>query len=243
MPIARSLMARNTAPRLVDPYVATFTTENPLSDGGKYVMGGTDGGVWQNVQSITTGTARAHGVADSAGYDDCITHVKSSLGINSAAHYALATCYLAGGYTPPSSHEVELLVGWLISNGVARGYEVTWGFGATPAIVRWNGAIGNFTVNGSANDNLATGKGWTDTPTGTGGAALVDGDTAKVEFSIVGGSPLIIIKRNGSEVLRVADTSAFKFATGQPGMGFFARAGTGLNMASYCWKTFQAGSL
>ncbi len=218
-------------------YTTAFPlTENPISDGGKWINGQTTGVNWQNIR--TNGTSE-FGVAVSAGYDDCIAVLNSSVGISSTNHYAQATCKLVGGYNPGTSHECELLTGFTISANVARGYEVTWGFGLTPQVVRWNGAISDFTVQGSSNDNVGGGKGWTNTPTGSGGSALVQGDVVKVTYAVVGGNVVLTIFKNGVQVYTVQDTSANKIVSGQPGMGNFARSGA--TMSSYCWSNYSAG--
>jgi hypothetical protein len=212
-------------------YTPGFTTsfpltENPVSE-GRWINGGTTGLDWQNTR---TTPGLAFGVGVSAGYDDCIACV-SGVGVNTTSHFAQGTCHRVGGYVPPDSHESELLVGWSISAHVAKGYEISWGIGLLPQPVRWNGAYGDFTVLGAA--------GWTDTPSGSYGSALVDGDVVKVAYAVIGGNVTLTLYRNGAQILTVQDTSAGKILSGQPGLGSFARAGA--TMSSYCWSSFTAG--
>lgn len=207
-----------------DPYSSGFDlTENPISEGGVWTNGGATGGSWQNVQ---TGSSHAYGVAVSAGYDDCLATLQGHF--DSQTHFSEATCYKLGGYSPSgaASHESEILLGFTITSGVAAGYEITHGFGTDPQFVRWNGALGDFTVL---------------SPTGTGvSGGIVDGDVMKATYSISGGNPVITLYRNGSQVYTYTDSAAGKIVSGSPGIGFFGRSGA--TMSSYCWASVRLGS-
>ncbi len=225
-------------------YSTTFPlTENPINESGVWINGGptASGGVGGNWQNARTNGTSAFGVAVSAGYDDCIAVLNSGVGISSTSHYAQGTVKKVAGYSPGTSHEIEILTGFTITSGVARGYEVTWDVSSSsPQIVRWNGAISDFTVNGSSNDNVGGGKGWTNATSGPGGGgALTTGDVVKVTYAVSGGNVTLTIFKNGVMAFTVQDTSAFKITSGQPGMGFFGRAGA--TMSSYCWSSFSAG--
>jgi len=206
-------------------YSTTFNlTENPISESGSWINGGSVGLSWQNVR---TSGGVACGVGPSAGYDDCIACLRSTAGINSVAHSAQGTIYKAAGYAAPSSHEVGLYVGRNISAGVATGYEVNFQFGTSVQFVRWNGALGDFDVL---------------SPTGSGYVAA-NGDQPVVTFRIVGGNPVITLSVGGVQKLTYTDSSAKKIVSGQPGMGFFARSGAGLDMTKYCLTGFSAASI
>lgn len=207
------------------------STENPISEGGVWANGGSTGLDWQNVQ---TTPGKAFGVGASAGYDDCNAVLQGRF--STTRHYSQGTIRKLGGYTPPSSHETELLLGFSISAHVAAGYEVDMWFDGTLQFVRWNGALSDFTVYGTGD--------WLDSSSGSGfGRALVEDDVVKATFDASSGHPVLTLYLNGAQVSQVPDTSASKITSGSPGMGFFARAGSGLDMTAYCLKAFAAGSL
>lgn len=216
----------------VGSYSTTFpNTENPFSDGSKWVMGGTDGIDWQNFQTIP---GLAFGVGPSAGFDDCGGHLKSSVGVSSTKQFARSTVRRFAGYVPPSSHEIELWTFATITPNFEQLYECDFQFGSQTQFVRLKGSIGTFTVQGTGN--------WTDTMTGTYNDPQ-DGDVCEFRASISAGSPLLQLYVNGSLAMSVADTSVDKITSGQPGMGFFAHSGAGLDMTKFAWKTkFEAGT-
>jgi hypothetical protein len=100
------------------------------------------------------------------------------------------------------TREVELLLRWTDAAHSAAGYECLWDQGGGIQIVRWNGAIGNFTVL---------------SPTSYGSwPPIADGDTLKA--AMVGN--LITMYRNGVKRADLVDNS---YSTGNPGIGFFRR--------------------
>ena len=180
-----------------------------------WTNGGEVGLDWQNVakdQGI------AFGSGFSAGYDDCIAHLSGF----AADQFAQATVHVASGYTPPDSHEVELLLRFEITAHSARGYEINNGWnGAYSQIVRWNGALNDFT--------------YLDT-TGAGFGALVEGDVIRAEAM----GDTITVFKNGSQVMQATDST---WSDGNPGMGYFVRPGTGAEPRSYCFSSYSAGEL
>lgn len=232
MPIARSVLTG----RALTPsgsYSTTFpNTENPFTDGGRILQGGTDGLDWQNTRSTP---GKLFGVAASAGFDDCTCCLKTLQGVNPLYHYSRVIISRTGGYTPPSTHEVSIVAGVSISGHVIDLYEFIFPFASTLQAVRWRGAVGGFVVNGDA--------GWPNVPTGAGFTDAQDNDVCEVRFDGRSGTPNLTVHVNGSQVLAVTDTTGSKITSGQPGASFFARAGTGLDMASYCIKSWEAGSL
>ncbi len=190
-------------------------TENPISEGSAWTNGGAVGIDFQNVR---TANGLAFGSGTSANYDDCIAHLSGY----PANHFAEATVHVASGYSAQDSHEVELLVRFKITNKNARGYEINNGWnGAYSQIVRWNGAMGDFTM-------LST--------TGPGFGALVEGDVIRAEA--VGST--IIAYKNGNEVMRATDST---WSDGDPGMAFFIRPNAGSVPENYCFTSYRAGAL
>ena len=176
---------------------ATYTTsfdgsENPISEGGAWSHLGLD---WQKVMKsngMAFGTQTGNG-----GYDDSYA-VLSGFGPN---HSATATLHLNPAIDGSCTHEVEILLRWADAAHTARGYEVNLSFdGGYAQIVRWNGALGDFTVLG-----------------GGSYGAIKEGDT----FSASIEGDLITLTVNGTRVAQVRDGT---WTNGNPGMGFFRRA-------------------
>lgn len=194
-------------------YSTSFpATENPISQSGIWVNGGSVGGNWNNVR---TTPGLAFGAATVSSTDDCLAHL--NLGFLPSQSIE-GTVFKAGGYSPPDSHEIELLTRWSIALGVSRGYEVNWQFAGICQIVRWNGSLGDFTVIGSDVDI----------------GAAVTGDKLKV--TVVGSN--IKVYKNSVEVRSETDST---WTTGNPGIGFFPR--TGATLASYGWSHIDVTEL
>jgi hypothetical protein len=191
----------DTAEVLVTPasahnYTTTFPlTENPISEGGRWINGGSVGRDWTDV-STTPGLAIGHQVG---------------------ASYTDATAILAGAWGPDQSvtarvfatkqnddcfQEVELRLRSTIEPSRNTGYEISFKSSQSSSayliIVRWNGALGNFTY---LFNQLGSQFG------------LANGDI--VGASIVGN--VISAYKNGNPMAQVADDA---FVAGAPGMGF-----------------------
>ncbi len=195
-------------------------TENPLSEGGKWVTGKVAGLDWNNpVSASGKAYASVRSGASGSRYDDSVAHLSASFQTFAANQYAQGTVYRVAGYAPAGSkHEIELLLHFEITAHNARGYEVLWGWDGDFAIVRWNGPLGNYTAIYS--DTLEQ---------------LVDGDVVRAE--IMGG--VIRVYKNG--VLKATGPLNTTYGSGQPGVGFWpVDSATPQN---YGWKSFEAGNL
>lgn len=116
-------------------YTTSFPlTENPISEGGNWANGGTDGLDWLDCK--TTG-GHVQATAADTGTDDPTAIVKGSWGPDQTV---TATILTGGG----SEH--ELRVRTTITAHSITGYEVNWASGNYIEIVRWNGALNNFDV-------------------------------------------------------------------------------------------------
>lgn len=187
--------------------------ENPISENGVWVTGLANGIDWNDVRKEN---GFAYGANVSAGYDDCLAHLKGF----PPNHFSQATLHVASNYTPPSSHEIELLLRFEITAKNARGYEINCGWnGAYSQIVRWNGALNDFTYLN---------------PTGPGFGALKEGDVIKA--TAIGNT--ITVYKNGNQVMQVSDST---WTDGDPGMAMFVRPGG--TPKNYCFTQFSAGSL
>lgn len=194
--------------------------ENPISEGGRWVNGKVAGLSWNNVRT-DSGKAYASQFVGLSGsrYDDCLAHLNTSFAAN---QYAQGTVSRVSGYRNRSDkHEIELLLRFQITANSARGYEVLWGQDGEIYVVRWNGPLGSYTALSSIPNSPAN--------------MAVDGDVLRAE--IVGS--VIRVYRNGTLVLTSGADSTH--TTGQPGIGFWPTAGS--TLASYGWKSFQAGNL
>lgn len=199
-------------------------TENPISEGGKWVTGKTNGLDWNNPKTAS-GVAIASVLSGlgSSRYDDNIAHLSTSFQTFNANQYAQGTVHLAQGYS--ASHEIELLLHFSISSHDAQGYEVLWGVTGYLAVVRWNGPLGNYTA------LYDPGLGSIPVPH--------DGDVLRAEMN----GNIIKVKLNGSTVATV-DVSAAGgpiWSSGQPGFGFWPVDNA--VPKNYGWNSFAAGNL
>ena len=201
---------------VVRSYRTTFERdESPISEGGLWVNGRTDGIDWADV---VTEHGLAHGgevretapeqraeqgnlgedVLPIGEYDDPTAVMTGDWGPN---QHVRATVF-SRNQTEDYYQEVELRVRTTITPHSIAGYEVFWrclkNENAYAEIVRWNGPM----------------KSWTSLARRTGpDTGVTDGDV--VEATIVGNKITSFI--NGVEVLSATDDG---FATGSPGIGF-----------------------
>ena len=168
-----------------------------------------EGGVWSNKGQNWTHVQTANGIAFGTNgiansYDDSYAYLSGF----SANQQGEAVIYRSPSLSG-DPHEVELLLRWADSPGVARGYECLFNHLGSVQIVRWNGAFGDFTVLGG----------------GSLGRPLVSGDVVKAK--VVGN--LISVYVNGNLIDQVTDSV---WTDGQPGISFFRRSeGTSADLA------------
>ena len=182
-------------------YTTAFPlTENPISEGGSWINGQTDGLDWHDM-STTPGLAIGHQSGSS--YTDGTALLTGSWGPNQTVEAVVHavnpkdSCY----------QEVELRLRSTLTPHTCTGYEISFKAtktsGAYLIIVRWNGPVGDFTylVN-------------------TSGAqyGVTEGDVVKA--TIVG--DVITAYLNGVEVGTATDAT---YATGSPGMGMNLETG------------------
>lgn len=206
-PIASTTPVPDTAPL---SYSTNFDgTENPISEGGTWSHAGLDWTTVQKSGGIAYGTQTGTG-----GYDDSYAKLSGF----SPDQTASAVIHLVSPIDGSCSHEVELLMRWTDSAHSAQGYEVNLSYdGSYAQIVRWNGAIGDFTVLG-----------------GGSFSGLKDGDVFKA--SIIGN--IITAYVNDIQVAQVTDAT---YSSGNPGIGFFRRncgTNTDFGFASFTATSF-----
>jgi hypothetical protein len=198
-------------------YSTSFAVdENPMSENGIWVQGGTVGLDWQNVKTLG---GKACASNTSSGFNDCGAHLDPAFAQIPNDQQAVGTIFKAGGYTATDSHECELLIHWLTTAHNARGFENTMPFSGAAQQVRWNGAVNDFTVL---------------SPTGSGGGPFNNGSVIKAKM--VGN--VLTLYQDATQILTVTDAT---FPSGNPGVGAFVRPATGQVKENYCWNDFSAG--
>jgi hypothetical protein len=197
-------------------YKANFTlTENPISDGGNWMIGRAVGRDWSDVATIP---GLAYGVESGVGgYDDSTALLTSSWGSDQWAQGTVRTL----NQNDNIYEEVELRLRSMLSAHKNTGYEINFRCSKTAKaytqIVRWDGPLGRFTY---LKEKSGTRYG------------VADGDVVKA--TIVGN--VITAYINGVQVLQATDDV---YALGNPGMGFFLQGTTGVNR-DYGFTSFMA---
>lgn len=177
-------------------YTTTFPeTENPISDGGRWINGGVVGGDWTDV-STTPGFAIGRQVG--APYTDATALLSGIWGPDQRVTARVFTRHQNGN----CFQEVEMRLRSTVTPSRSTGYEISFKAAEGPwaylAIVRWNGKVGDFT-------NLYTPQG--------AKYGLRDGDV--VSASIAGN--VITAYRNGLPLGSARDDT---YTAGKPGIGF-----------------------
>ena len=189
------------------PYVTTFPSiESPISENNVWVNGGVAGLDWTNVH---TTAGLAFGTQNGSGaFNDSIAVLSGSWGPDQTV---TATVHSVNQQSGNVFEEVELLLRFQITAHSARGYEVNFRAlndkESYSEVVRWNGPLGNFSY-------LVKNHGQK--------FGITDGSVIKA--SIVGN--LITVFINDVVVSEVVDNV---YASGSPGMGFFAAHAGGVN--------------
>jgi hypothetical protein len=200
-------------------FSTTFAaTENPLSQGGSWKLGATDGLDWLDWQSNGSVAYAAGFSADPAPpYNDAVALLKTSVFACTPNQFAEITVHVVPGYSPPSTHELGLFVRGNLSAHSMTGYESYLSIIASHTMVRWNGALNDFTPIYTGSPNVP-----------------VEDYVHRMEA--IGN--VISFYQNGVLISGGTDNT---YATGQPGMQSFVAAGG--TPASYSVKSFRCGNL
>lgn len=193
------LLASNLA--LATSYSTVFpNTENPISEGGRWINGGTVGLDWTNV-STTPGLAIGHEVG--ATYTDAAAILTGAWGSDQQVTATVHTV----SQDDSCFQETEIRLRTTITAHSITGYEVGWHMSTSSQayviIVRWNGLLGNF-------DYLFN-------QTGTQ-YAVHDGDVLKAQ--IVGNVITAYINGVSKATANITSIGGTVYTTGTPGMGF-----------------------
>lgn len=207
------------APLFANSYTTSFAgTENPISESGAWINGGTAGLDWTNVRK-TPGLAFGTIIGTSGPPQQYADSTAVLTGTWGPAQTVQATVSVSSASSASGVfEEVELRVHTTITAHSITGYEINCSVAKNNSynqIVRWNGALAS----------------WTQLSGGSEGCK--NGDVLKATIDANG---LITVYINGSPVETATDTT---FKSGSPGVGFFLQGTTGLN-ANYGFSTFTA---
>lgn len=209
--------ATTQAPAAVSYTTAFPLTENPISEGGRWITGRAVGLDWSDV---ATNAGFAYGLESGVtGYDDATAVLTGTWGTDQTAE---ATVYSVH-QNDSIFEEVELRLRTTIAPHSITGYEINFSARSDSngyvQIVRWNGPLSSWTLLDSR-DGAAYG--------------IRTGDV--IRATIVGNQ--ITAYLNGVQVLQVTDSV---YSAGSPGIGFYLQNTTGVNM-DYGFTNFTATS-
>jgi hypothetical protein len=200
-------------------YSTSFpATENPISEGGKWINGRTTGLSWADVQT-RPGLAFGTNVSGGPPYSDPTAVLTGTWGSNQKAQATVHTV----NQTSKIYEEVELRLRSAIATYSDTGYEINFRCTSDGSqyvqIVRWNGRLNSYTY-----VNVATGPG------------LHDGDV--VMATAIGNTITAYI--NGTQIVQGTDS---RYMNGSPGMGFYNQGGTVSDNANYGFTSFTASDM
>jgi hypothetical protein len=190
-------------------------TDNPISEDGNWISGGTVGLDWGNVQT-TPGLAFGTVVSGGPPYNDSTAVLSGTWGANQTA---CGTIYTVNE-TDSICEEVELRLRTTVTAHSIAGYElggrVTSDGSQYLGITPWNGPLNNFTG-----------------LTKITGPGLHNGD--RMCASIQGSTLKVFV--NGTQVVQA---TASTYAGGSPGIGFWNQGGTLADNSNYGFTQFSA---
>ena len=183
-------------------------TENPLSEGGKWIDGKVAGLDWTSVAAsggLVYGTESGTGKGDQA-YDDSTTLLTGDWGPDQTVEARVRSV----NPSETAFEEVEIRLRSGLSAHTSTGYEVLFRCSKTPkayaSIVRWDGPLGKFTyLTQKYGQQYGAG----------------DGDLIKATIS----GNVITGYINDVPVLSATDST---FSSGSPGIGFWLQRQSGI---------------
>jgi hypothetical protein len=205
------------------PYATTFSrAENPISEGGQWLNGQTDGLEWTDVRTtpgFAFGTEIGGNRLDPQKYDDSTALLKGTWGPNQTLQATVRS--VNPNQDGKVWEEVELRLRSSISPHNCTGYEVMFRcskiLDAYCNIARWEGPLGKFTM-------LKETRG--------SEYGVKDGDVVKA--SMIGN--ILSVYINGVQMIQLTDD---KFAGGSPGIGYYLEGATGV-IGDFGFSSFTA---
>lgn len=218
-----SLLAGPTPAQTHGPYTTNFSSaENPISEGGKWLNGRADGLDWTDVRTtpgFAFGTEIGGNRPDPQKYDDSTALLKGTWGPNQTVEAKVHA--VNPNQDGKVWEEVELRLRSSISPHNCTGYEVMFRCTKIPQaycnIARWEGPLGKFTM-------LKETKG--------SEYGVKDGDVVKA--SMIGN--ILTVYINGARKIQLSDD---KFASGNPGVGYYLEGATGV-IGDFGFSNFMA---
>ena len=205
------------------PYQTSFArTENPISEGGKWLNGHTDGLDWTDVRTTSGfafGTEIGGHRLPPEKYDDSTAILKGSWGPDQTVQ---ATVHSRNPNQDGKVYEeVELRLRSSISPRQCTGYEVMFRCSKIPRaycnIARWEGPLGKFAM---LKENYGSEYG------------VKDGDVVKA--TMIG--KILTVYINGIQKVQLSDD---KFPDGNPGIGYYLEQATGV-IGDFGFSSFTA---
>jgi hypothetical protein len=197
-------------------YTTSFPhNENPISENGNWINGGTTGLDWTNMRTaggVAVGTQPGNASGESV-YADSTAVLIGSWGLNQSAQ---GTVYVASAQSG-AYEEVAIRLNTTIQRHSITGYEICASVvpgNAYVQIVRWNGPLGSWTLLDSRS------------------IAVHNGDVLGASNS----SGTITASLNGQPQFSVTDTT---YSGGSPGIGCFLQNAVGIN-GNYGFSDFSA---
>jgi len=198
-------------------------TQNPLSDGGRWIHGGTTGLLWRDVQ-CTPGFAYGTGPSASPPYDDPTAVLT---GVWGTVQTAEATVQVTA--IEEVNQEVELRLLTTITPNRIVGYEVMWSITTNTYIDirRWDGTtdLSSYVQIGFLPSGTSP-----QLQTGYRIKATVDSSGVFRAYTDSG----------GGYVLMLTSSADLTYRSGSPGMGFFKHAGAAGPLSGAGFTSFLA---
>jgi len=209
---ASVLPAASASTGTASTYTTNFPlTEDPISEGGKWINGKKDGVDWANVRTtpgFAFGTEIGGTRPELEKYDDSTALLTGTWGPDQTAQ---ATVHRVNKDNDRIYQEVELRLRSGLSPHNATGYEIMFRCSKSAKaycnIARWDGILGAWMM-------LKT----------TEGSQYGVADGVVVKASII--ENVITAYING---VQVSQTTDYLFTSGNPGMGFYLEGATGVN--------------
>ena len=205
------------------PYSTSFSrAENPISEGGKWLNGQTDGLDWTDVRTtpgFAFGTEIGGKRPAPQKYDDSTALLKGTWGSNQTVQATVRS--VNPNQDGKVIEEVELRLRSSISPHCCTGYEVMFRCSKIPEaycnVARWEGPLGKFTM-------LKETKG--------SHYGVRDGDVVKA--SMIG--KILTVYINGVQMVQLSDD---RFGAGSPGIGYYLEGATGV-ISDFGFSSFAA---
>jgi hypothetical protein len=204
-------------------YAARFSaTENPISEGGKWLNGHTDGLDWTDVRTtpgFAFGTEIGGHRPVPQKYDDSTALLKGTWGPDQTVQATVHS--MNPNQDGKVFEEVELRLRSSISPHNCTGYEVMFRCSKIPRaycnIARWEGPLGKFTM---LKESYGSQYG------------VKDGDLVKA--TMIG--KVLTVYINGVQMIQLSDDT---FPNGNPGVGFYLEGASGV-IGDFGFSSFKA---